>query len=541
MHPYRRLAASVVLATVFSLGAQTINLTGTVKDSASQTVISGARVRLAKMPVAVTTGASGAYVLTEQNKVLSGLSTAEPLAGPRIMHNRVMFGVAQNGENVRIALYTFTGKLAATLVNEKLSKGNYQVAPFLPSLAGQAYIVRLQIGAQTSTLKIVNACSGTAASEAMPASGASSREGLAKSAAAVNDTLIVSASGYATARKPITTYSGTFNVLLVASGNSEGSVLIENSSYQGCQIGMLVTVQDSDCSGATVPVRIKTTADAHGFTVQLKKVDGMAGTYADSVYFSIIKSDSVKRRIKVLDGDQIAAYYDEAAPRRTDSSTAGWSGTVANVNPGMSIYTGVRNKFIVNVFDPDVTDSFVTVVIASDKDKTGITAKLFKVEGSPGSYSGTIYFSLKPSAGDSVLSVMGTKDDNITILYHDLAPVQNVLGSICTWKPSLAMIMFDSSAYHGTTGKIAVTLIDDDIADSTVIVTVKSKKDPTGIKDTLKAPDKAVASFNGQIGFSATTSRPGFIAVQNNDSVTVTYQDDSPVQTIVQTASWNSN
>jgi hypothetical protein len=357
----------------------------------------------------------------------------------------------------------------------------------------------------------------------------------------VVDTLIVSAAGHATSRKAISSYTGANNFLLAASSGHAGSIAFDNGSYQGCETPIIVTVIDTDLSGATVPITVKSTTDPKGFRLLLPMVPGSAGTYSDSIFFSIVKSDSTKRTIKVLDQDIITAYYTDASPQSLDSTLTMWDGTVGTVDPGMSIYVGVQNKLTINVWDPDVTDSLVPVLVTSDKDKTGINAKLHALAGSPGSFSGKVGFSLKASQGDSVIAVMGTSDDNILIKYHDLTPANDIMGSICTWKPSLATIYCDSAAYHGTTEKMTINLTDDDITDSTVVVNVKSKKDTTGIKDTLRVGTASNRIFVGQVGFSATTSRAGFIAVQNGDSVKVSYQDDSPVQLVTQSATWNSN
>ena len=525
--------------------AEPITLSGTVKDSTTHAGITGATIRLAKQPAFATTNAGGAYAFNAAGVLSSGRASSELLSQPLFKHNRLLFGVPKSGEQVRIDLYTLTGKLAATLVNENLAQGNYQIAPSAAQLAGQTYIVRFQIGAQSSTLKLVNAGGSDLASQAQPeiAGNRSSQGSFAKSLAAVNDTLIVSATGYATVRKPITAYTGANNFSLIAGGSHAGYITVNNGSYQACQDPMIIMVYDSDLVASTVKVRVTTTTDPKGIPLLLKKDNSAVGFYFDSVFFSINKSDSLKRTIKVSDQDVIQAYYSEAAPAGLDSLPpgVGWTGTVGNLNPGMSIYTGVRNLFRLNVFDPDVTDSVMTVLVKSNKDQTGVNAKLFKVAGSPGSYSGQLRFSLTASKGDSVLAVTGSVDDDIKMTYHDLTPAGNIQGSICTWKPMAALLALDAAAYHGTTGKMTITLGDDDISENSVIVTVKSKKNPTGIKDTLTAADPTKAVFTGQVGFSTTTSGPKVIAVQTADSVTVTYQDDSPVLLISQSATWNPN
>lgn len=118
---------------------------------------------------------------------------------------------------------------------------------------------------------------------------------------------------------------------------------------------------------------------------------------------------------------------------------------------------------------------------------------------------------------------------------------------------------------------LSIHVWDSDVTDSTVAVHVSSKKDKTGfsvllhaatgsagdfngriwfslkgsapdsvLMDTLHVTGTAVRSFVGTAGFTTGLSHPGFISVQDGDSVMVSYQDDSPVQTVTQSAMWSS-
>jgi hypothetical protein len=545
MRAVQTLTAGFLIAGfLFSAQAQVINLTGTVKDSSTQKGIAGATVKLSQQQVSAVTDTGGAYTLTNQNAVLPGLAENGLLAVPRIRHNNLFFGVTGSGERVRVDLYSISGRHVASLLDRNLDRGNYRINPFAAASAAahQVYFVKLQNGLRTSLLRMPYV-TGTAAFPTglfFRTGEGDAATGFAK-VAAVNDTLIVSAAGHATVRKPITSYTGTNDIILAAGGGHAASIVYDNGSYQGCGMPIVVTVVDSDLTVARIPISVKSTSDRNGITLLLSKVAGAAGTYSDSIFFSIVKSDSGKRAIKVQDQDVVASYYADASPQAIDSFSTAWTGSVGTVDPGMSIYVGLRNRLAINVFDPDVTDSAVFVLVTSDKDKTGINAKLPAIPGSPGAFSGKVGFTFKASQGDSVLSVMATMDDNILIKYHDLTPLQDIMGSICTWKPFPASIFFDSTTYHGTTDKMTINFNDDDITDSTVVVNVKSKKDATGIKDTLRLDAGSARLFTSQVGFTTTTSRPGFIAVQNGDSVTVSYQDDSPVQLVTQSAHWNSN
>jgi hypothetical protein len=537
------ILAGMVLAIGFAISAQsqsTVGLTGTVKDSVSQHSIAGAKVKLALSLDSTVTDSSGAYLLTDQNSVLPGQIKNSLFKTPLFNHGTLYFGVANTGERVRIDLYSLSGRHVASLVDAGLDQGNYQINPFIQNLGSQIYLVRFQNGSQTVTFREPWLNSRSAASDhALRMIGSNKvLPGLAKSKS-VQDTLIVSAAGYATARTMITSFTGTNDFLLVGASHT-GSIFFDNGSYQGCQYPIVITVVDTDLTDASVMVKVTSTTDQQGFMMPLQSVAGQVGTYADSLFININNSDSVKHVIKVLDRDIVSAYYADANPAVLDSTWVMWNGTVGTVDPGASQYFGLVNKLSINAYDPDITDSTLTVLVTSDKDKTGINAKLHPIKFSPGGFTGKVRFTFGPSQGDSVLSVMGTVDDHITLTYHDLTPPADIKGSICTWIPSLASIFLDSAGYHGTSDKMSISFSDDDILDSTVIVNVKSKKDATGISDTLKVSTGYSRTFTGQVGFTTGISAPGFIAVSGSDSVSVSYQDDSPIQLVKAAAAWSS-
>jgi hypothetical protein len=522
--------------------AQTIDLTGTVKDSVTGNGIAGATVGLSQQLLSAVTDAAGAYTLTNQNPVLRGIGRNDVLSTPVFKHNNLVFGTTGN-QRVRIDLYNLSGRHVSSLVDAMLDKGNYQISPFSRNLGSQMYVVRLHIGAQTVSFRVPGFSSSVSPKGLLRIDrDAKAGRGIAKSAV-VSDTLVVSAPGYAIARMPIASYTGANDFLLVAGSGHMGSIMIENGSYQGCQSPMLVTVTDSDLVGATVLVRVKSTTDPAGIAVPLKRVLGAAGTYSDSVFFSIVKSDSATRRIKVLDQDVVIASYAEASPARQDSSTTGWSGTTGQIGPGASQYFGLRSKMQINLFDGDISDSTAVVIVKSPKDTVGISLTLRALPGNPGSFTRALGFTLSASIQDSVLAVDGrdSMGQLITMIYHDVTPQATLYGSICTWIPAIGTLILDSTAYHGTTGKMGISLIDDDILDSFAVVTVKSKKDATGIKDTLKADPSLAGWFTGQTGFSTTTSAAGVIAVSAGDTVTVIYQDETPIKSVTGQASWNVN
>jgi hypothetical protein len=531
--------ASMLLAAGFICTAfgQTINLTGTIKDSSTQKGIGGALVSLIGLSLSTTTDTKGVYSLTSSS--VRSVKNQNPLnQSPIFRSNILFFGVPENDQRVRLEIYDLSGRCIASLLNEKLSRGLYRINPFASTQAGTVYLVKLQTGDQTAILKILYVHNQTSAQAGLL--GTTAGNNTVAKASAVNDTLVVSAAGYETGRKAISTYTGANDFLLVAYAIHIGTISFENGSYQSCIVPLVITVVDPDLSSATVPVYVKSTTDPAGITAVLKKTAGAAGTYSDSVFFSIVKSDSAKRLIKVGDGDTVTAFYGDVSPPALVYVNTVWTGMSGFVQPGGSPFLGVVTPMPVHVWDSDVSDSVLFVSVASKKDTAGIQAKLRLVKGSAGDYFGNVWFSLKGSAGDSVLGVMGAIADTISIVYHDQTPRQDMPAGVCIWLPVTATMFLDSAAYHGTGSNMTINLSDDDIADSTAVVVIASRKDPLGIKDTLRVTGGTMRNFTGTVGFTTTASRPGFISVQDGDSVVVSYQDDSPFKLVTQSAQWTN-
>ena len=238
------------------------------------------------------------------------------------------------------------------------------------------------------------------------------------------------------------------------------------------------------------------------------------------------------------DQDTVTALYGDAFPPALVYVNTVWNGLPGNVQPKGSPIIGVIHGLGITLFDSDVADSSVTISVWSKRDTAGLRVSLSKVALSSGDYIGKIGLSLRQSRGDSVLAV-GPGSDTIFMKYHDLTPEADIMGNGCIWQPMLATMFLDSAQYHGTASVMTINLTDDDIEDSAAVVLVAGTKDPTGIKDTLRATGTTIRNFIGTAGFTSGASRPGFISVADGDSVKVTYMDDSPVQPVMQSAVWS--
>lgn len=458
-----------------------------------------------------------------------------------IRNGSVLFNIANKEEQVTIDIFDLSGRLTAKVLDKKLDRGRYRINPLPASQAGRMYLVRIKIGPQTTVLKVPYATAKAASCARVIKSiedGCNIQKVTDKSAPAI-DTLEVSAAGYASVKKAISSYAGVNDFLMTPAGGHRGSISFENGSYQSCLVPLVITVVDSDLTAATIPVQVKSTTDTHGITIPLKKNPDLAGTYSDSAFFSIVKSDSARRFIRVRDGDTVTATYTDDSPAGLCLERTVWNGLPGNVQPKGSPIFGVIHGLGITLWDSDIMDSAVTIAVWSKKDTVGLRVSLAKVALSSGDYIGKIGLSLKRSRGDSVLAV-GPGSDTIFMRYHDLTPEADIMGNGCLWQPMSANMFLDSAQYHGTASVMTINLTDDDIEDSTVVVTIKSATDAAGITDTLKAAGGMNRYFGGRVGFTSGASAPGRISVADGDSIWVSYQEETPVRLVTQGAVWSS-
>jgi hypothetical protein len=532
----RFISALLAAGFLFAVCGQTVYLTGTVKDSSTQKGIGGASVSLKGLPLSTVTDANGEYSLTGSS-VRFPHSSNTLRYSPVFRNNTLLFGVAENDQRIRLEIYDLSGRRIASLVDEKLVRGFYRINPFAKAQAGRVYLVKIQIGDQTEILKIPYVHNQASA----PASlrGTNTANNTVAKTSAVNDTLVVSAAGYATGRKAISAYTGVNDFLLAPNVPSIGTISFENGSYQSCIVPLVITVVDPDLIAATIPVQVRSTTDQAGITVPLDKLPGQTGVYSGSAFFSIVKSDSAKRLLKVGDGDTVFAFYGDVLPPALVYASTVWNGLPGNVQPKGSPISGVIHGLGITLWDSDITDSTVTIAVWSKKDTVGLRVSLARVEMSSGDYIGKIGLSLRQSRGDSVLAV-GPGSDTIFMRYHDLTPIADIMGNGCLWQPMPANMFLDSAQYHGIASAMTINLTDDDVEDSTVVVTVKSATDPAGITDTLKTAGGINRYFGGSVGFTSGASAPGRISVADGDSIWVSYQEETPVRLVTQSAVWNS-
>jgi beta-glucosidase len=197
--------------TIAAFG-QDIRLTGTVKDAGAKG-IAGATVSLAGANVSVRTDTNGAYSIIQKLAALPRGAQNGIIPAPAFVNNTLYFGVRGPAEPVCIETFTLSGRRVAAVINKTLAGGNYALASFLPHGAAQVFFVRISSGSRKTVLKTPPFSGQAHANRLILLDEDRIPQALAKQCAAV-DTILVWAPGYARARKPIFSYTGTYDFIL---------------------------------------------------------------------------------------------------------------------------------------------------------------------------------------------------------------------------------------------------------------------------------------------------------------------------------------
>jgi beta-glucosidase-like glycosyl hydrolase len=191
--------------------SQDIHLTGTVRDG-SASPLSGVSVKLAGLGLAAFTDANGAYAITKDLAALPPGARAAAIRIPACVNGILYFGVSARSGQVCIELFTLLGRHVSTVIDAQLAPGDYATPLYAKNVSAQPYCVRVTIG--TSRFLLKTASTGSTGKGGLRRLGDGERAPvLAKQAFAV-DTILVSAAGFARARKPVSSYAGAYDFVL---------------------------------------------------------------------------------------------------------------------------------------------------------------------------------------------------------------------------------------------------------------------------------------------------------------------------------------
>lgn len=209
----RNIVGSLLVAgfAFTAYGQNAVDISGSVSDSKSGSPVAGAKIALALNPdVNTTSGADGSFHLTGNATVgvRSGAAAAKvPMA---FKGSRLDFHVAADNTPVSISVYDFSGSKVMGLAQTSVARGNWSINAAPAGLARGIYFIRARIGSASASFRM-STLGGAGKTGLVPASSVAIAA-LAKSAADVVDSLIVTKEGYHTMAKPLVKFSGLFQI-----------------------------------------------------------------------------------------------------------------------------------------------------------------------------------------------------------------------------------------------------------------------------------------------------------------------------------------
>lgn len=230
----------------WSAGAQTVHLKGLVSNTAGQPV-SGAIVVLTGLGLKDTTGSDGTYAL---DRISTAIGPRQFTGAPRLEGGVLSFEL-NTAAPVRVEIRDLTGSLRASIRREGLAPGSHRLA--LPELGRGTglQLVQVSIGEERASFRVVSSSEG-----ALP-TGAPA---VLARAAAVVDTLRVSATGYQSQAVAVPSYEQTLDVRLSALATCNPSektpdpisVNVTNSGAALTGSHQVVVETDPSLSGRTI-------------------------------------------------------------------------------------------------------------------------------------------------------------------------------------------------------------------------------------------------------------------------------------------------
>jgi formylglycine-generating enzyme required for sulfatase activity len=207
------------LIMAFTISAESVSIHGIVTDSVTNAAVPGAAVQLKHAGLSTTTNASGEYTLGGSTVIQRDIDVSYS-SRPAIAVNdrRVEFQVTDEKALVTIALFDMHGRELKTIKRSLMPQGQYRVdLPDGSAWSQQVVIVSVKINESQTVATVVPGMIGSRAESKKYDSR--SMASVAKSQA-INDTLLVSKTGYLQRQIGITNMIGTVNVKLLPRTNA---------------------------------------------------------------------------------------------------------------------------------------------------------------------------------------------------------------------------------------------------------------------------------------------------------------------------------
>ena len=207
----QRIVFGLLFLAAFAIHAQDINIHGKVTNL-SGTAVSGAVVELVKEGIKDTTRADGTYQITDATGVIaqSLLPQIEKIA---LVKGMLKLALTKSSP-VKVEIFDASGNLLKKEVYQNHEAGYYSLNIAEQVRSSSMLIIHASIGKQTKTFRYFPLQNGSYATNASVEGTAAVGGKLAKMAAAVNDTIKVTADGYAVKITPVTSYDQELNITL---------------------------------------------------------------------------------------------------------------------------------------------------------------------------------------------------------------------------------------------------------------------------------------------------------------------------------------
>lgn len=218
--------------SITTVHATAVNLSGVVKNSKTNVVISGADVKLKKLGMSTITNSEGTFGFTKTSVNLNA-------DGPHVVRDgNLTFSLESDG-NVNVRISDLSGKVHSTLSYSKLQRGTWKLVP--PSLQSGLYVCTFKTDmGQHSVRYLVSEKSSTVSEGSVLVTGAASNMSHSNvmtleklQASTIVDTIVVTKSGYKTANYAITSYSKSDLSIALdeESVNSDDATIVPDPSW----------------------------------------------------------------------------------------------------------------------------------------------------------------------------------------------------------------------------------------------------------------------------------------------------------------------
>jgi hypothetical protein len=189
-------------------------LVGRVMDT-TRTGIEGASVRLAVAGLSASSGMDGTWTIAVTRATRS-LANKRLIPAPAMQGTTLRFAVGGDNENVKVSVYTLDGRLMRDALDRNLTSGFYSLSSPGGALEPKIYAVQVQIGNETTYLKMTVIGSPAGLGPALQSEpGAAAPAQLAKRTVVI-DTVTIAKAGYVPVVRTVNSYEDTVNVVLQA-------------------------------------------------------------------------------------------------------------------------------------------------------------------------------------------------------------------------------------------------------------------------------------------------------------------------------------